>query len=117
VIAGDGTPERQFVYSKDIAKLTLWAFENYDDTQVPFMMCPPGSEVSIKKIVDAVVDAVGFTGLIEYGSENGQLKKTADETQVNHGIEFTPLEQGIRETVEWFQSVIVPGGAMSSMVN
>ena len=116
-IAGDGTPERQFVYSKDIAKLTLWAFENYDDMQVPLMMCPPGCEVSIKKIVDAVVDAVGFTGPIEYGSENGQLKKTADETQVNHGIEFTPLEQGIRETVEWFQSVIVPGGTMSSMVN
>lgn len=117
VIAGDGTPERQFVYSKDIARLTLWAFNEYKNIQVPLMMCPPGCEVSIKKIVDTVVSTVGFTGPIEYGTENGQLKKTADESQVEHFVQFTPLEEGIRETVEWFQSVIVPGGTMSSIRN
>jgi GDP-L-fucose synthase len=117
VIAGDGTPMRQFVYSKDIARLTLWAFTEYKNIHVPLIMCPPGCEVSIKNIVDTVVDNVGFTGPIEYGTENGQLKKTADESQVSNIIEFTPLVDGIRETVEWFQSVIVPGGTMSSIRN
>jgi GDP-L-fucose synthase len=117
VIAGDGTPMRQFVYSRDIARLTLWAFMEYKNIHVPLIMCPPGCEVSIKNIVDTVVDNVDFTGPIEYGTENGQLKKTADESQVANIIEFTPLSDGIRETVEWFQSVIVPGGTMSSIRN
>ena len=117
IVAGDGTPERQFMYSKDIAQLTLWAFKNYTNLQVPLMMCPPGCEVSIKNIVETIVDAVKFTGSIEYGLENGQLKKTAADIDVDHDVKFTSLEDGIRETVEWFQSVIVPGGTMSSIRN
>ena len=31
VIKGTGKPLRQFIYSKDLAKLILWVMENYND--------------------------------------------------------------------------------------
>jgi len=104
VVAGDGTPQRQFIFSDDIARLTLWAFQNYTTLDRPFVMCPPNAEVPLSHVVKLIVDAFEFTGPVVYDTTrtNGQLKKTTEHTDLV--FEYTSLEDGIKKTVEWFQS-------------
>lgn len=102
VVAGDGTPLRQFIYSDDIARLTLWAFNECR----PEILCPPDAEVPLSRVVQCIVDAFGFTGPVVYDTSrpNGQLKKTAASIISPPDFKFTSLEEGIRRTVEWFKT-------------
>lgn len=102
VVAGDGTPQRQFIFSDDIARLTLWAYQNYTDLDRPMVMCPPNAEVPLSRVVELIVHAFDFKGPVVYDTSrtNGQLKKTADHTKIE--FEYTTLEDGIKKTVEWF---------------
>ncbi|CAG8585777.1 16161_t:CDS:2, partial [Racocetra fulgida] len=49
-IAGTGKPLRQFIYSRDLAKLFIWVLREYDEKD----------EVSIKDVADAIVNAMDF---------------------------------------------------------
>ena len=102
VVAGDGSPLRQFIYSEDVARLVLWAFEHYKDITKPMMVCPPDSEVSLAEVVRLIADAFEFRGEIMYDTSlpNGQHKKTSDSTS-QHFV-YTPLKEGIKNTVQWF---------------
>lgn len=104
IVAGDGTPQRQFIFSDDIARLTLWAFKNYTDLDHPMVMCPPNAEVPLSYVVKLIVDAFEFIGPVVYDTTrtNGQLKKTVDHTKIE--FDYTSLEEGIRQTVEWFEN-------------
>lgn len=107
-IGGDGSPLRQFIYSADVARLVLWAYEKYDNIERPLILAPPDAEVAIADVVEHIVNAVGLAPeLVVYDptKPNGQHKKTADTAHLQamgHGVEFTPLREGIRTTVEWF---------------
>jgi GDP-L-fucose synthase len=104
VIAGDGTPQRQFIYSDDIARLTLWAYQNYTALDQPMIFCPPDAEVPLAHVASLITKAFDFKGPVTYDTTrtNGQLKKTAESTTID--FVYTPLEEGIRRTVEWFTS-------------
>ena len=110
-VAGDGTPERQFIYSEDLARIVHWSLKNYTDLDKPILCCPPDAEVPISHVVKCITDAFEFTGTVEYDSSqpNGHLKKTVDHehlASLGHGIEFTPLAEGIKKSVEWFKNSI-----------
>ena len=68
------------------------------------VMCPPNAEVPLSRVVNIIVKAFKFTGPVVYDTSrtNGQLKKTADHTTLD--FEYTPLEDGIIRTVEWFEN-------------
>jgi len=104
VVAGDGTPQRQFIYSEDIARMTLWAFQKYEDVSKPMILCPPDAEVPLSHVVNLITKAFGFTGPVVYDTTrtNGQVKKTTDHTQID--FNYTSLDEGIRKTVEWFKN-------------
>jgi GDP-L-fucose synthase len=106
VVAGDGTPQRQFIFSEDIARLTLWAFREYKANDHPLILCPPDAEVPLSHVVNLVTKAFEFTGPVVYDTTrtNGQLKKTVESMSTPPGFTFTPLEDGIRKTVEWFKN-------------
>jgi GDP-L-fucose synthase len=109
VIAGDGTPMRQFIYSEDLARLILHAYVNYSDITVPFIACPPDSEVPISMVVKYIADAFKYADRIVYDTNmsNGQDKKTAQSTPGI--IEYTKLVDGINKTVDWFKSNVGTG--------
>jgi hypothetical protein len=48
VIAGSGTPLRQFIYSEDLAILILWTLENYNEKEPIILSVPESQEKSIK---------------------------------------------------------------------
>jgi|TARA_A100001201_G_scaffold125485_1_gene109801 GDP-L-fucose synthase len=107
VIWGSGNPLREFIYSKDIGKLIIWALEHYNEPEP--IIFSPSEEISIKDLVDLIVKAVGFTGKVIFDTTKpeGQFRKPSDNSKLRSYLpdfEFTPIETGIKETVEWFET-------------
>lgn len=102
---GSGKPLREFVYSKDIAKLILWAVKNYnEDTPIIFSN---GEERSIKKLVEIIVREMNFKGKVIFDKTkpDGQFRKPSNTSKLKKYLpdfKFTPLEEGIRSAVNWF---------------
>lgn len=104
---GSGAPLRQFIYSRDLAKLFLWTLREYDDAAPIILSVDESDEISIRQLVDLIVDAMQFKGEVLYDSTkaDGQYKKTASNAKLrklNPSFQFTPIKQGIKESVEWF---------------
>jgi len=102
VVWGDGTPLRQFIYSEDLAKIIIWAIDNWD-SGTP-MMAINETEYSIKQIVDIIADRFQISqDRIKFDTSrpNGQFRKPA-KTDVPSDFKFTPIEEGINTTIDWF---------------
>lgn len=104
---GSGTPLREFVYVDDIARLTLWALENYREEEP--IIFSSGIERSIKELVEIVADKMKFSGKIVWDSTkpDGQFRKPSDTTKLSGYLpdfQFTPLDEGIEKSVEWFKA-------------
>ena len=104
---GSGKPLREFVYSGDIARLALWAIENYsEDTPIIFTS---GIEATIRELTEVVAKKMKFEGKLIFDSSkpDGQYRKPSDTTKLKNYLpdfEWTPLEEGIERTVDWFLS-------------
>ena len=104
-IWGSGKPLREFVHSDDIARLTLWALENYsEDSPIIFSS---GIERSIKELAEIVTRSLKFEGklLFDLTKPDGQFRKPSDTTKLRSycpTFQFTSLENGIESTVKWF---------------
>jgi len=66
IVAGTGTPLRQFIYSEDLAKLLVWTLEHYDSIEPLILSVPPESEVSIGDVAQLIANEFGIE--IEYDS-------------------------------------------------
>ena len=102
---GSGKPLREFIYSKDIAKIAEWALFNYEGTEP--LIVSGDEEISIKDLVGLLVDEFKFKGKVIFDKTkpDGQLRKPSDNSKIKEllpDFEYTPFEQGIKETVNWF---------------
>jgi GDP-L-fucose synthase len=102
---GSGKPLREFIYSKDIAKLTEWAIESYDESEP--IIFTNSNEISIAELVDLLVKEFNFKGNVKFDSTkpDGQFRKPSDNSKLKSYLpdfKFTPIEIGIKETVNWF---------------
>lgn len=101
VVWGDGTPLRQFVYSDDMAKIILWAINNWKSDKP--LMAVNEKEYSIKEVALIIADRFGIPEnkiIFDKTKPNGQFRKPA-KSDVNW-FEFTPLEEGLNKTIDWF---------------
>ena len=103
---GSGKPLREFIYSKDIAKIAEWALYNYEGTDP--LIISGDEEVSIKDLVGMLVDEFKFKGKVIFDETkpDGQFRKPSDNSLIKEllpDFEYTPFEQGIKETVNWFR--------------
>ena len=102
---GSGKPLREFIYSKDIAKIAEWALFNYEG--IDPLIISGDEEISIKDLVGLLVDEFKFKGKVIFDKTkpDGQLRKPSDNSKIKElmpDFEYTPFEQGIKETVNWF---------------
>ena len=102
---GSGKPLREFIYSKDIAKIAEWTLFNYKGTDP--LIISGDEEISIKDLVELLVDEFKFKGKVIFDKTkpDGQLRKPSDNSKIKEllpDFEYTPFEQGIKETVNWF---------------
>lgn len=61
-VSGTGKPLRQFIYSRDLAKLFIWMLWEYDEIAPLILSVGEADEVSIKDVADSIVKHVGFQG-------------------------------------------------------
>lgn len=62
IVSGTGKPLRQFIFSRDLARLFLWQLHEYHEIDPIILSVGEEDEVSIKQVADAIVKAVGFKG-------------------------------------------------------
>lgn len=105
MVWGSGNPLREFIYSGDVAKLATWVLNDYQGTE-PIILTS-GIEMPIKELVHLVADAMDFTGEIIFQSDkpDGQFRKPSNAQPLLDqigGFDFTPVDVGIKRTVDWF---------------
>ena len=102
---GSGKPLREFIYSKDVAKLASWALDDYNESEP--IIFTNSQEISIIDIVDLIVKEFNFKGKVVFDSSkpDGQFRKPSDNSKLKSylpNFKFTPIEEGIKDTVNWF---------------
>ena len=104
---GSGKPLRQFMYSEDLAELTVWVMRDYHSPEPIIISVDEAAEVSIKDVALAIVRAMKFEGEVVFDNSksDGQFKKTASNAklrQLKPGHQFVGIEEGIQKAVDWF---------------
>jgi len=106
-IWGTGTPKRQFIFSEDLARLTVWVLRSYTEIE-PIILCgDEESEVQISDVANMVAKSMGYEKEVQCDSTkaDGQFKKTASNKKLRSYLpdyKFKPIEEGIKESVDWF---------------
>ena len=104
-IWGSGKPLREFIFSKDVGKLTEWVLKNYEEEEP--IIFSTSQEVSIKDVVGLIVKHMSFTGEViwEDDKPDGQFRKPSDNSKLLSYLpdfKFTSLDNGLKETIDWF---------------
>jgi GDP-L-fucose synthase len=102
---GTGNPMREFIYSEDVARLTEWAIENYNE-QEPIIFST-SQEISIKDIATIIMDKFDYKESVIWRLDkpDGQFRKPSDNSKLLSYLpefKFTSIEEGIEKTVNWF---------------
>ena len=107
-IWGSGTPLRQFVYSRDLAELTVWVMREYHEPTPITLSVDEDAEVSIKDVALSVAKAMKFPEediVFDTSKADGQFKKTAANRKLRAlkpDYKFTTIDEGIQKSVDWF---------------
>jgi GDP-L-fucose synthase len=102
---GDGTPYREFLYSKDVAKACIELLSPH--VELPRRVIVSGQrETQIKDLVEMVCDAFDYHNVKWLTDKpNGQLRRPTNKQIFNKtlgGFFYTDLREAMKNTVEWF---------------
>ena len=105
VVWGSGSPLREFIFSEDVAELTMMLYEKYNG--VDPVILSTSEEISIKDVVLMIAEIFEFKGDVIFDSTkpDGQLRKPSDNSVIKEmfpDYKFTPMEKGLRKSIEWF---------------
>jgi GDP-L-fucose synthase len=102
---GTGSASREFLYVDDAAEGIVLASELYDGSDP--VNLGVGQEITIKELVTLIARLSGFKGELRWDATkpDGQPRRALDTSRAREGFGFqagTPLEEGLRHTVEWY---------------
>jgi GDP-L-fucose synthase len=102
---GDGSALREFIFSRDVAKICDILLEKHNDT-TPIIIST-SQEYSIKQVVDLIVGIIGFSGKVVWNTSKpeGQRRKPTNTSRLKSIIgnyEFVSLDKGLDETISYF---------------
>lgn len=105
VIWGDGSPLREYTYSKDMARAFMWCLDHYDDTQS--LHVGSTEEHSVKETAHMIADIMGIDPdriVFDTAKPAGILKKSTDNSRFVRlsGFSYTPFHVGLAHTIKWF---------------
>jgi GDP-L-fucose synthase len=105
-IWGSGNSLREFIFSKDVAKLTEWVLENYEEDE-PIILST-SEEISIKDVVGIITDLMNYKGNVIWDTSkpDGQFRKPSDNTKIKNYLPnyiFTSIYDGLKQTIEYFE--------------
>jgi GDP-L-fucose synthase len=107
VVWGTGKATREFLYVKDAAEGIALAAERYDGAEP--VNLGAGMEISIRDLVDLIVQLAGFEGEIVWDTTkpDGQPRRCLDTSRAREAFGFrarVDFEEGLRRTVEWYRA-------------
>jgi len=101
---GSGNPKREFLYVDDLAECIMHILKNNIDNNL--INIGSGHEVSIKELVDKVVELTNYKGVVEYNRDlpDGNPKKLIDSSKINElgWSASTDLDIGLKNTYSWY---------------
>jgi GDP-L-fucose synthase len=103
---GDGTPYREFIYSKDIARISIALLD--DNVKLPPRMIVSGKiEIQIKDLINKICDIFGYHKVKWMPHKtNGQLRRTSDKQIFNSvfpSFKYINLMDALEHTIRWFE--------------
>jgi dTDP-glucose 4,6-dehydratase/GDP-L-fucose synthase len=104
---GTGEPTREFLYVRDAADGILTAAERYEGRDP--VNLGSGAEISIRELVTLIADFTGFEGEVEWDTSkpDGQPRRRLDTSRAKARFGWedeTGFEEGLRETIEWYEA-------------
>jgi GDP-L-fucose synthase len=104
---GTGAPSREFLHARDAARGVLDAAERYARSEA--VNLGAGFEIRIRDLVPLVARLCHFQGTIEWdrSKPDGQPRRMLDTSKALRELGWKaeiPFEEGLRETVEWYQA-------------
>jgi GDP-L-fucose synthase len=105
VVWGTGKPTREFCYVEDAAEAIVLAMERYNKSDP--VNIGAGFEISIKELVELIVNLTGFKGRIIWDKTkpDGQPRRCLDTARAEKEFGFkakTPFEDGLKKTIDWY---------------
>jgi GDP-L-fucose synthase len=102
---GTGNPLREYTYSEDIAKIFIWALDNFD-SEKPINIGSP-EELSIKQIIYIICKKIGLDKkkiIFNKEKPDGIFKKTSSNKRFKalNNYNYISMEEGINKTIDWF---------------
>ena len=103
VVAGSGNPLRQVLYSHDLARVLLWAIENFDDVSTPLFVS--GDERTVSSLAKLAAKTAGFLGQLVFDKNypDGPLRRAVSSAKLKSlmkdRLSWTPLNHAIVETI------------------
>ena len=109
-INGDGEQARDFTYVENVVAANIAALSPIEGTPFRTFNIACGSSTSVNQLFYLLRKLTGSSVEPEYGPERrGDIKNsTADIQMATANLEYLPiinLEEGLRRTVQWYQSI------------
>ncbi len=104
---GDGSPTREFLFAPDAAEGILLGGEALNSSEP--VNLGSGKEIRIRELAELIAELAGFEGKFEWDSSrpNGQPRRGLDTRKAKDLFGFvarTSLEEGLRQTIEWYEA-------------
>jgi len=106
LVWGTGDVTREFIYIEDAAKGILLAAEHYDEPEP--INIGAGFEISIKQLVNTIVDLTGFKGNVVWDESkpDGQPRRMLDTSKAMTKFGFRAtmdFRKGLQRTIDWYR--------------
>ena len=121
VVWGTGQPRREFLYSDDLAEACIHLMTLPDDVyngllsrdSAPLVNVGTGTDISIRELAELLARLMNFDGELVFDAthEDGTPRKLLDVSRI-HSLGWrarTSLEEGIRRTIESYDSQLSAG--------
>jgi GDP-L-fucose synthase len=110
---GTGLATREFLYAADAAQAIVKVVATNFDCNLPINL-GVGQDISIKDLAVLLKNIIGYNGEIVFKSDglDGQPKRMLDVSRAKQLLGWqatTSLEEGLRQTISWYQDSQVVG--------
>jgi len=111
---GSGNATREFLYAEDAAEALVRALEKLDGSEP--VNVGAGQEISIRELAEKIAAISGFQGDIVWDptKPDGQPRRSLDTSRAEKLLGWrasTPLDEGLRRTIEWYRAQREAGAA------
>lgn len=112
---GSGNVSREFLFVRDAAEAIVIAADRYNGSEP--VNVGSGSEIVIRDLAQLICDLCGFDGEVRWDATkpDGQPRRCLDVSRARDAFGFeagTRLEDGLAETIRWYEQNRVPAAAV-----